>query len=224
MGIFTRVSDIITANLNEMVEKFEEPEKMLKQAIREMGTSIDEARRSTARAIADEKMIGRELDKNRREVASWGDRATTAVADENDDLARKAITRKQEHEKIVAALEEQLGSARELTTTLRRQLGAMEAKCADAKRRLGGLTARRRATELNAKMSSSRSDAEVGSEAFAKFDRMREKVEMAEAEAEAMRELTRNTTTEDDLEEPTHEPMNEVEAELASLKQRRGAG
>ncbi len=69
MGIFSRVSDIISANLNEMIEKFEDPEKMLKQAVREMAASIEEVRKSAGQGMADAKMVAKELEKNRREAA-----------------------------------------------------------------------------------------------------------------------------------------------------------
>ncbi len=143
------------------------------------------------------------------------------MADDNDELARKAIVRRQEHEKIAAALEEHLNAAHELSATLRRQLEAMEAKLADAKRRLGGLTARKRAAAMNAKVSVSRPDSTVESEAFAKFDRMREKVELAEAEAEAMRELTGDRPAAKVPGEARCDAADDVEAELAMLKKRR---
>ena len=223
MDIFTRVSDIISANLNEMIEKFEDPEKMLKQAIREMGASIEEARTSAAQAMADEKILGKELEKNRREAALWADRAASAVADDNDDLARKALVRKQEHEKITAALEEQLDAAHQLSTTLRRQLEAMDAKLADAKRRLDGLAVRRRAAALSAKMDTSNVEPILQSDAFTKFDRLREKVELAEAEAEAMRDLTSRGEAGQLPDEPRRDTSDDIEAELARLKRRRSA-
>ena len=223
MGIFSRVSDIVSANLNEMVEKFEDPEKMLKQAVREMDASIEQARQSTARAAADEKMIGRELEKNRSGAKLWADRAETAVADGNDDLARKALARKREHEKVTTALEDQLAAAEQSTQTLRRQLEAMQAKLADAKRRLGTLTARKRAADLRSRMSEAPSAVTLQTDAFAKFDRMQQKVEMAEAEAEAMRELTGQTEADESVGVAIEPDVDaEVEAEVAALKKKLG--
>ncbi len=88
MGVFQRIADIISANLTDLTEQFENPELMLKQVIREMETSINEVTEQTAKAMANEKTIGRELDRNRQQAAEWRDRATKAVDSGDDDLAR----------------------------------------------------------------------------------------------------------------------------------------
>jgi phage shock protein A len=103
MGIFKRISDILSANFNDMVENWEEPEIMLKQAIREMETTIEESNRSVAKAMASEKLVGKELLENQRQAKEWQARAETDVAAGDDNLARKAMARKQENEKVTAA-------------------------------------------------------------------------------------------------------------------------
>ncbi len=220
MGIFGRISDIISANLNDMVEGFEDPQKMLKQAIREMETTIEETRQSTAQTMADEKLVTKELEKNRQEVTLWAGRAQAAIDDGNEPLARKAITRKQEHEKIAAALEDQRISAQQATLTCQRQLQAMQAKLAEAKRRLCTLMARKRTADLKTKVSSLSNHALPDTTAFAKFDRMREKVEQAEAQADALRELGTQDAAlcEPAIENSTEDINAEVEAELIALK------
>ena len=80
MGIFTRISDILSANLNEITEQFEDPEKMLKQAVREMEASIGEVTGQTAKAMANEKTLTRELQRNRTQQEQWQSRAEKAVA------------------------------------------------------------------------------------------------------------------------------------------------
>ena len=96
MGIFKRISDIISANLNDLTEKFENPEKMLKQAVREMESAIDQVTQQTAKAMANEKTLARELRRNRSQCEQWQERATKAVKAGDDDLARKALARKNE--------------------------------------------------------------------------------------------------------------------------------
>lgn len=222
MGLFSRISDIISANLNEMIEQFEDPETMLKQAVREMHTSIDQVRQSTAHAVAEQKLLVKELEKNQREAAMWAERAETAVADDNDDLARRALGRKQEHASIAAALEDQLTVTRQTTDSMRRQLDAMQAKLAEAKRRLGTLAARKRAADLRARAAAGPTHAAMSTDAFAKFDRMREKVDLAEAQAEAMRELTHDAHADiapPDMPSPGGANA-EVEAELEELKKK----
>ena len=100
----------------------EDPEMMLKQAVREMETTIDQARDSTAKAMASQEMLKKALEKNRQQTNRWADRAKTAVADSNDDLAKKAIARKQEHEKLIVALEDEITEADQTIQRLRHQL------------------------------------------------------------------------------------------------------
>src|SRR5436190_74324 len=96
MGIFKKINDIISANLNDLTDSWENPEQMLRQAIREMEESIGAATRETARALANEKLLGKELEKNRSQARRWEERAEQAVSAGDDELARKALKRKKE--------------------------------------------------------------------------------------------------------------------------------
>ena len=224
MGIFQRISDIVSANFNDLVEEYEDPEKMLRQAIREMEEAIGTAKPDVARAMASEKTVAKELASNEAQVAVWTRRAETAVEAGDDDLARKAITRKKEYEKIAAALRDQHEAAVEASQTLRRQLEAMQAKLKDAQRRLGTLTARQKAAQVRAKVAQSQAGLtpELDQDAFNKFDRLARKVEMAEAEAEALSELARSERdlgkAGEDLE--SVEEISDTEAELLELKKK----
>jgi phage shock protein A len=223
MGFFQRISDIISANLNELTEQFEDPETMLKQAVREMEESIGEVTGQTAKAMANEKTLSRELERNRTQGQQWHERAEKAVEAGDDALARKALARKNEHEQLVAALEDQLTAAHEAAGTLQRQLAGMKAKLAEAKRNLTTLSARKRAADFRRKIDSQAAglSTEVDASAFAKFDRLKAKVEQAEAEAEAVAELRAmnvGATPEDFAEAPDEEVG--VTAELAELKRK----
>jgi phage shock protein A len=225
MNIFKRISDIISANLNDMVEGYENPEQMLRQAIREMEDAIGRARPDVAKSMANEKTVAKELAANRAQVKTWESRAVSAVDAGDDALARKALERKREYEKIVAALEDQHAAALEASQALRRQLEAMEAKLADAQRRLNTLAARSRAAQIRTKMAAADVAQLDEDDAFAKFERLSKKVETAEAEAEAMAELARSRKG------PSQEPAADeveasgdsldIDAELEALKQRK---
>ena len=196
MGLFKRISDIMTANLNEMAESFEDPEKMLRQAIREMEQSIGNATTETAKLLASAKLLARELSNNRQQADDWQKKAEKAVAAGDDGLAHKALSRKQEHQKLVTALQDQFTAAQDASRTLNHQLEGMQAKLAEAKRTLSTLAARQRAADFKKKMATSTLTIDAGGagdDTFAKFERVREKVERAEAEAEAFAEL-RGTT------------------------------
>ena len=227
MGLFKRISDIITANLNEMTEGLEDPEKMLKQAVREMEQSIADATQETAKVLANEKLLVKELASNRQQSLDWQNKAEKAVDAGDDGLARKALSRKQEHHKLVIALEDQLKLAQETTSTLKHQLDGMRAKMSEAKRNLSTLSARKKAADFQKKMHTSAMDLEsrnVDDDAFAKFDRLKDRVERAEAEAEALAELRGATHTKDDLDLESISPsVDSLDAELAALKKKRNA-
>ena len=180
------------------------------------------SRPDVAKAMPNEKTIAKELAGNSAQCDAWGQRALSAVEAGDDGLARKALARKKEYERIVAALGDQHLAAQEASQLLRRQLEAMEAKLADAQRRLSTLVARNRAAEIRSKMATA--DIAVRwdeDDASAKFDRLSKKVEMAEAEAEAMAELARGRKPLDVAEPAPAEPSLaelEVDAELAALK------
>jgi phage shock protein A len=219
MGLFQRVNDIISANLNDMVEQYEDPEKMLRQAIREMETAIDGARQETAKAMASARLSAKSLAEHQGHQGEWQRRAEQAVQAGDDGLARKALSRKQEYDKIVAALGDEASATAETSQTLRRQLEAMQAKLAEAKRRLGTLAARKKAADVRLRMQNGAVVAALDQRAFDKFDRLREKVERAEAEAEALRELCGPASAFACVPEPSPEPTG-VEAELAALKRK----
>ena len=122
MRIFARINDIIAANIHDMIDQFEDPEVMLKQAIREMEQSIDTVTQDTARVMAGEKRLIRELTKNDLEAQNWQQRALQAVQNGDDQLAQKALARKKEHEHLSQALKEKLEPVKKAGDTLQVQL------------------------------------------------------------------------------------------------------
>lgn len=221
MGLFKRISDIISANLGELADQYEDPEKMLKQAIREMEESIEKATQETAKTLASEKRLAKELAHNDSEARQWKARAEKAVESGDDELARKALSRKKEHEKLSTALQDQLKAVQDASGTLRRQLDGMKAKLAEAKRNLATLTARQKAADVRKKAfltADESRDVSLNDEAFKKFDRLREKVEMAEAEAEALAELRGVDLGDAEISDVSDSSARDVEDELAELK------
>jgi phage shock protein A len=220
MGLFKRIGDILSANLNEMTEQFEDPEMMLKQAIREMEASIAEATKETAKAMAGQKLLAKELANNSTQANLWQERAQKAIESGDDDFARKALGRKLEHDKLVAALSDQSAAADDATKTLRRQLDGMKAKLAEAKRSLSTLSARKKAADFNKKLATSTAEVfATDDNAFAQFDRLRERVEHAEAEAEALAELHRGGSAERPAPESDKDDLN-IEAQLQEMKKK----
>ncbi len=225
MGFFKRVSDIISANPNDMVEDPEDPEAMLRQVVREMEDAVRKAKPDVAKAMANEKTLDKELRHNERQVETWAQHAVKAVGEGDDMLGRKALQRKREYERLVAALGDQHKSAEETVATLRRQLEGMQSKLNEAKRRLGTLAARKRAADVRSKAAQSEFGATIEHDAFDKFDRLSRRVELAEAEAEAMSELAKSETErqfgapDSELESDRPDDL-EIEAELMALKRK----
>jgi phage shock protein A len=189
MSLFTRVNDIITANINDLVDRFEDPEKGLKQAIREMEEAIQTATSETAKVLASQKRIEKELSRNELEIASSNARAEQCVDASDDDGAREALKHASAAEKCVGAMREQLSAASAASDTLKEQLQGMRSKLDEAKRNLATLVARKKAADVRRQAieaTSQATDVALENSAFEKFDRLREKVEIAEAEAEAM--------------------------------------
>ncbi|MBI3463205.1 MAG: PspA/IM30 family protein [Planctomycetes bacterium] len=220
MGIFRRVSDIISANLNDLVDRFEDPEKGLKQAIREMEETIDAATAAAAKAIASEKLMAKELAEHERRAGDWLQRAEQAVQAGNDDLARQSLRRKHEHEKLADALDDQSLLAQETSQRLRRQVEAMRAKLAEARRKLATLVARSRMAHARKRLQTVGTVVQFRTDAFSKFDRMREKVELAEAEVDALVALHSGEEQAVQLEFEATEEERSIQAELAALKKK----
>src|SRR5438128_244055 len=107
MGILSRISDIITANLNTLLDRVEDQEALLAQVVREMEDGLARARRCAAVAIADERRLQRERDDNQLQAEHWISRAREALAADKEELARRALARKHDHDALARSLEEQ---------------------------------------------------------------------------------------------------------------------
>lgn len=227
MGLFKRIGEIFSANLNDVVDRFEDPERMLKQAIREMEKEIGEATETTANALANEKLTEKQALEAVAEVTVWAQRAEQAVDAGDDEAARKALAHKREAEQLAGAARDQYTAAKDTSVSLRAQLEAMKEKYGEAKQKLGTLAARKRAADARRKrFEVDHSDTKAAADAFSKFDRMREKVELAEAQAEALAELHGQPSgaapwNGDGANGSADGKDARVEAELASLKAKR---
>jgi phage shock protein A len=220
MRLFQRIGDIIAANLNDLVDRFEDPEVMLKQAIREMETMIEGATGGAARAIAGERLLGRDVADHERKVAEWRGRAEEAVVRGDEDLARQAIARAHEHEAMAQALAEQRTSALKSVAALRGQVAAMRAKQAEARRKLASLSARRQVAENGKVLHGLATQSSTVGNGFARFERMHRQIEQVEAEAEALGELYESADGSLEADFEARDRDRRVEAELAAIKDR----
>src|SRR6476620_8125177 len=126
----------VKANLNDLIEQCEDPEKMLKQAVRDMETALGQLMDGAARAIAHHKLLSRQLGEQRECIERCTKRAEAAVANGDDNAARNELLRKGEHQRLVGALAQQVTTSEALGHRLRRQVTAMRIKLAEARRKL----------------------------------------------------------------------------------------
>lgn len=223
MGIFKRIADIISANINDLLDKCEDPEKMIKQVILEMEEAIEEAKAGVAKAIASQKRLEADLAQNQRLVSEWQQKAELSVDKGDDNLARKALARKNEYVRIVQDLEPQVGNAAKAVETLKANLRAVEAKLGEARRKRDVLIARKRAAEASKQIQTGVSSMGKSAKAFGKFERMEEKLKQMEAEAQATAELSgERVELETEFQRLDEEEL--IDAELQALKKKLGKG
>ena len=216
-NLFKRISDVIAANLNDLVDRVEDPERMIKQLIREMEENIASAREGVIDALASEKQLAKELDSQRRQAGEWHDRARRALEAGNEALAREALLRKKEHDGIVVNLEASWESARRTSERLKAQLRALEAKLEEARLKKGSLVARQRAAQARERMDEVSDRFQTGLDLNNSFGRMADRVGEMEARMEARAELY-GEYSEIEREFLKMEANSEVEAELAALR------
>jgi len=215
-GIFSRISDIFKANINDLLDKAEDPEKMIKQMVIEMQEAVNKATTAVGSAIANEKHLEKQYNDKKKQADEWQERAMKAVTAGRDDMARMALEKKNSFVKAVSDLEMPLAEAKKTAATLRDQLDQLKKKLDEARVRESTLIARHQAAQ--AKKTISKNLAGLGDGAFANFDKYEQKVLKAESEAEAYAELAGDSSTKLEDEFAKLESGSAVDEELALLK------
>lgn len=219
MGIFSRIADVFKANVNDALDKAEDPEKMLKQMVIEMEESVNKTTLSVAQAIANEKSLERKLEKARKDATEWEAKAMQALNANREDLAKAALEKKAVAERNIRDLAPIYTQAHETANKLREQLGKLKNKLDEARNRQSTLIARSQAAKAQKQLSQSVSG--VGSDAFSKFDKLEAKVETMEAEAEAHADLAGEDVALEDEFKALGSSAS-VEDDLAKLKAKMG--
>ena len=216
-NLFKRISDVLTANLNDLVDRVEDPERMIKQLIREMEENVSSAREGVIDAVASEKQLAKELDHQRHQASDWHNRARRALENNNETLAREALLRKKEHDDTAAGLQASWESARRTSERLKAQLRALESKLEEARLKKGSLVARQRAAQAREQMDRVSDRFQTGLDLNHSFGRMVDKVGEMEARMEARAEVYGDYSPME-REFLKMEVDSQVEAELAMLR------
>jgi phage shock protein A len=215
MGIFTRFRDIISSNINVMLDRAEDPEKLIKLMIREMEDTLVEIKASCAGAMASSKKVQRQLTTLENRVSYWEEKAELAVTKGRDDLAREALVEKRRYTRRTEGLENEFAEHEMLIEKYQEDIRQLEEKLKSARDKQRMLVQRhihasrkRKAQEEIRRIDSS--------EAMMKFDELQNRIEHMEAEADLVN-FGKKSSLEDEIDRLSVD--EEIEKELQALKQ-----
>ena len=216
MGIFSRFTDIVNSNINAILDKAEDPEKIVRLMIQEMEDTLVEVRSAAARAIADRKETTRKLARLQAERSDWQQKAELALDKNREDLARAALAEQAATEKLAAGLEAQLSGLTEGLEKLNDDIAMLEEKLADAKSRRKVILARHQAASRRLEVRKKINDYRID-DALVRFESFERRMEDIEGHVESYDLGKRNLADEiRDL-----ESEEAVEKQLEALKARR---
>ncbi|MBU7591748.1 PspA/IM30 family protein [Metabacillus halosaccharovorans] len=217
--LFKRVKTVVDSELNALLDKAEDPVKMLDQFMRDMETDIREAESAIAKQIANEKMLQKKFEDAGKMVQKRDEQAIKAIEAGNDDLARRALEDKKIHQQTLDTLKESYERAKLDSDTLRKKLDEMKAEYNEMKLKKDSLKARAESAKTRTKINRTLSG--IGSDESKRgFERMEEKVLQYEAEAETSEDMRSSNKSLDD--EFAALENNDIDDELAALKKKLG--
>lgn len=214
MGLFDRIMRVIRANLNNLVSRAEDPEKILEQTVLDMQEDLIQLRQAVAQAIATQKRTERQYSQATSTADEWYKRAQLAIQKGDDTLAREALTRRKSYQETATAMKTQLDQQETVVAQLKQNMMKLESKISEAKTKKDLYIARARSAKATQQINEMLGQVGTGG-AIAAFERMEEKVLQMEAQAEAVAELGV-----DDLEKRFEAlgQSDDIEAELAAMK------
>lgn len=214
MSILDRMQRLVRANVNDLIDRAEDPEKMIDQILRDMESNILTARSQVAAMIAQEKELEADIAETRQLAAEWGDKAKRAVDAGKDDLAREALRRKRDNEQNARVYQQQHETQLQTVDNLKHQLQALESKYQQTQSQRDSLIARQRrakATQQVAEFSSTLTPFDASSE----LERMERKIRSTESQAAALAEIE-STSLDAQFRELDYDV--DIEQELDALK------
>jgi len=216
MGIFSRLTDIINSNLNSILDRAEDPEKLIRLVIQEMEDTLVEVRSSTVRTIAERKEIERKLNQLGRDSEEWQRKAELALSRDRDDLAKGALVAKSKIAEQIDALQHQLAHIEEALAKSSEDIGRLQEKLTDAKKREKAIVLRHKSAASRLKVNTQIHDDRIN-DAFARFEQVERNLDELEGRAESM-DIGRKKTLAEEFSD--FEASTKVEQELADLKAR----
>ena len=216
MGIFSRTRDIIAANVTDILDKAEDPAKMVRMIILEMEETLVEVRASAARTIADQKEMRRSIAKLEQLQDSWKEKAELALSKDREDLAKQALVEKQKASDMEARLNGEIEILDESLRAYEEDISKLQGKLREARSRQNAISARLETAENQIKLRDLYNGDRV-QDAFTRFEMLERHVDMAEGRADALALGNgQPKTLEQEIEEL--ESSDKVEEELAAMK------
>jgi phage shock protein A len=215
MGIFSRTRDIIAANVTDLLDRAEDPAKMIRMIILEMEETLVEVRASAARTIADQKEMRRHIGKLQGLQDSWTEKAQLALSKDREDLAKAALVEKQKAADMAEQLSHEIEVLDEALKVSEEDIAKLQAKLREARTRQNSLVTRMESAHNRLRMREAYAGEKVN-EAFARFDMLERRVDMAEGRADALGLGEGQKSLEEEIAD-LHS-AEKVDAELAALK------
>jgi phage shock protein A len=215
MGIFSRIADIFKANINDVLDRAEDPEKMIKLMVIEMQEALTKSTSALAQAMGNEKRLERQYLQLQTSSEDMQNKAMTALKAGNEALAKSALVKKSQVDTQLAQYKQMYETASATTAQMRTQVDKLKAKLDEARMKESTLIARSQQAKAQTQLAKSLGG--FDDNAFAKFDKFEQKVLKSEAEAQAFTELSASNTSLDDQFAQLQQ-NNQVDDELARLK------
>jgi phage shock protein A len=215
MGIFSRTRDIIAANVTDLLDKAEDPAKMIRMIILEMEETLVEVRASAARTIADQKEMRRHIVKLDGLQASWTEKAELALSKDREDLAKAALVERQKATDMGEHLASEIAALDESLRKAEVDIGKLQSKLREARTRQNAIVSRLESAHNRIKVREAYAGPKVD-EAFARFDLLERRVDYAEGRADALHMGQEPKTLEEEINDL--KSNEKVDADLAALK------
>jgi len=219
MGIFSRTRDIIAANVSDLLDKAEDPAKMIRLIIMEMEETLVEVRASAARTIADQKEMRRQIARLEKVQEGWTEKAELALSKGREDLAKAALHEKEKASEVADQLHREIGELDDALKASEEDINKLQAKLREARARQNSIVTRLESAHQRARMREMYAGARAD-EAFARFELLERRVDLAEGRAEAAAMGAAPKSLEEEIAELR--AADKVDAELAALKERLG--
>ena len=213
MGIFSRFTDIVNSNINALLDKAEDPEKMVRLIIQEMEDTLVEVRSASAKTLANKKEIVNQIAKYESDASDWEAKAELALSKDREDLARAALQEKKKSAEAAEALSKELAIVDEQISKLQDEIGQLQEKLADAKSRQKAIIMRQKTASSRLEVKKTLDSTKVDN-AMGRFEQYERKIDDLESQVEAY-DLGKKTLQDEFAE---LEASDKVEDELAALK------